>query len=323
MDARASQPVDRIALATDVQQILEYRRDAVQARLLPYGLWLFALGLLMFMLLGPVSLRDANWDQIEGILAGVVLVLAGAGLAVLALWRRWNHGQPLFVLEPAGIHVHTWPSAFIPWREVRGIDTVQITFREWWRRHSREIIFENVTVVLVSKTFYAANIDLGSLLLRGPYWPAFFIPKRDVVQVALHHEMTSVMPEEVRVPVEARWQAFRAQPPTTGVPVTRRARRKMPRGVAMSPDPRPMSAWEPIKVGVPLVVVLVLLSNLLGVWSTKDQVASRVAAQAAAEQSRRYKEERRRQDEESRKLQENLERNRKDFDDTMRRTFGR
>src|SRR5688572_14706177 len=122
MDTRAPQ-VDVAAAVSDVRRTLEYRRDVAVTRLLPLGLGLLALGLLMFVLLGPLPALDFNRDNAEGVLAGAVLVLAGIGLSAAALWRRRSHGKPMFVLAPDGIHIRLWPSAFIPWHEVRGIET--------------------------------------------------------------------------------------------------------------------------------------------------------------------------------------------------------
>jgi len=85
----------------DINQTLEYRTATAIARLLPTGLLLIFLGLLIFVLADPAP---------TGTIIGVVLCLvAGIGLVGLALWRRVNHGKPLFTLSSDGIHYR------IPW----------------------------------------------------------------------------------------------------------------------------------------------------------------------------------------------------------------
>ena len=101
----------------------------------------------------------------------------------------------------------------IPWREIKGVDTIDITWRHWMTRYPQDMTSRGVTVVLVSKPFYDAHIHIGSLFMRGPYWyETKFIPKGDLIQCALHSEIVSVEPRELREAVEARWRAFRDQP---------------------------------------------------------------------------------------------------------------
>ena len=105
------------ASSQDVNQTLEYRTTTAIARLLPTGLLLIFLGLLIFVLADPAP---------TGTIIGVVLCLvAGIALVGLALWRRVNHGKPLFTLSPDGIHYRIpWVKTFnIPWTEIRGVET--------------------------------------------------------------------------------------------------------------------------------------------------------------------------------------------------------
>ena len=113
-----------------------------------------------------------------------------------------------------GIHYRIpWVKEFlIPWREIRGIETIDVTTSNWSYRNPGTMTFGNVTVLLVPKPFYDARIFVDSFFLRGPGWEANFIPKGDLVQVALHHELVSAEPRALREAVEARWHAFRNQP---------------------------------------------------------------------------------------------------------------
>jgi hypothetical protein len=242
-------------------------------------------------------LFDTDRPSAETLLAICVVVVAGTGITVFALWRRSNRGKPMFVLSPAGVHyrIAGVKTLLVPWREIRGIDTIDITSWNWSIRNPGTMTFSNVTVVLVSKKFYDANIFTNSLFLRGPAWGNIFIPKGALVQVALHHELVSAEPKALRHAVEARWHAFRDQPPAS-VPVTRA--RLMPSGVAAGDSPRTMSAWEAVQIVVPLIGIAVVLSNLLGLWATQGQAQAREERKKWEELDRQQKEQQKKFDEE-------------------------
>ena len=200
------------------------------------------------------------------------------------------------------------------------------------------MIVRDVTVVLLSKQFYDSRIFVRSFLLRGPGWNANFIPKGSLVQMALHHELVSVEPQALREAVEARWQAFRDQPVPTKpsvpqVPAARSgppcpkniAARLAPKSdaVAMGEDPRAMSLWEATKIITLLIGIAAVLSNLAGLWEMPGQGEVR-EKQTKAREERKYWEESARRSKEETKQREAEERERqRDFDETMRRAFGR
>jgi hypothetical protein len=207
----------------DISQTLEFRTATAMARLLPTGLLLIFLGLSIFVL------SDADIKRIGTLVVVAVCLVAGSAVVVVALWRRINHGKPLFTLSPEGIHYRIpWVKAFnIPWSEIQAVDTVDIETGYWSILDRRtlisipdyyEVTYCNVTVVLVSKQFYDARMSVASFWLRGPVWKAVFLPRGELVQVALHHEHVSVAPRLLREAVEARWLAFRDQPARTSVP---------------------------------------------------------------------------------------------------------
>ena len=191
---------------------------------------------------------------------------------------------------------------------------------------------------LVSKQFYDSRIFVRSFLLRGPGWKANFIAKDALVQVALHHELVSVEPQPLREALEARWLAFRDQPvPTrTSVPHVPAAgsnadapdnvaARVAPKSdvVAMGDNPRAMSRWEIVKIIVPLIGIAVVLTNLAGLWEMPGQDKERETRAKAREERKYWEDSARRRKEETRKREAEDKERQRDFDETMRRAFGR
>jgi hypothetical protein len=320
------------ASAPDLHQTLEYRTATAMARLLPTGLFLIFAGLFIFALL------DTDREPLT--LVGVALcLLAGGGVIGVALWRRSRHGEPLFTLSQAGLHYRIpWvKERLIPWREIRGVETTAVDARYWmfassttsgnWIPSYRTVTFHDVTVVLVSKQFYDSQIFVSSALLRGPGWNANFIPKGELVQIALHHEIVSVEPQALRAAVEARWHAFRERSPVaatrTSVPVTAARAAPTATAAAMGENPRAMSRWDAVKITALLIGIAAALTNIAGVWDLPGQSEDRVRRAKAREERKYWEDAARRNREESKKLEaEDLERRRK-LDEDMRRAFGR
>ena len=292
----------------DVHQILEYRADTAFARMLPTGLGLCFLGLL------GLALLDDGARDLEFILAICVLLTVGPGIIAFALFKRSNQGKPIFVLSPMGVHYRIpWVKEFlIPWREIRGVDTIDITTSNWSYRNPGTMTFGNVTVILVRKPFYDARIFVDSFLLRGPGWEANFIVKGDLVQVALHHELVSAEPRALREAVEARWHAFRDQPPPAAaenkrasVPAVKTAWKKAirrndapPPGIAMGDNPKTMSAWHTVLIVAALIGIAIVSSNLLGLWATEGQTKAHDARKEWEAWDRKLKEESKKRDQE-------------------------
>jgi hypothetical protein len=310
---------------SDVHQTLEYRLDAEFASWLPIGLLTLFCGLFIF------AVQIPDWPRPGETFGAFAAILVGIGLAAFALLRRFRRGKPVYVLSPDGVHI-CWSSSrkesFIPWREIKGIDTIDITVWHWLARNPRNLHYHDVTVVLVSRQFYQANLHIKSLFQRGPYWSqTAFIEKGDMVQCALHAEFVGVAPQQLRAAVEARWRAFGAGPdrPKPSVPVVYAARwpdqaeveaapgRKM---IAAGGAPRPFSIWDTIKIVLPLIGIVVAGSNLAGIWSTDAQI------QALAKK-REWQEWKVRYDRERRELDEKLQKQRDEIDEAMRRAFTR
>ena len=192
--------------------------------------------------------------------------------------------------------------------------------------------FHDVTVVLVSKAFYDTHIHIDSLFQRGPGWGIKFIEKGPLVQVALHHDIVSVTPKQMRDAVKARWHAFRNQaaPAPAIAPAGRRTsvpvvfaglKRRFGRGDAADArpppgipagDPKRMSMWDNVLSVAFLIGIVIAGSNLARLWATSGQIAAREARKASEERDRQRQKE-------QRELQERIEKIRKDNEDAFRR----
>jgi hypothetical protein len=177
---------------------------------LAIGLVLLAIGI-GFAFWQPGDFKEYDW-----FMTGLSLVL-GVLMTGYALFRMLVPGKPLLTLSPDGLRLTIeWVKTVrIPWHEVKGVDTIDIT----GRMRGQLIHCPGVTVVLVSQAFYDRHIHVNSWLLRGPGWEFNFVPKGRLMQVALHHEVLPVEAHELRGAVEARWLAFRGDRRATSVPL--------------------------------------------------------------------------------------------------------
>lgn len=251
--------------ALDVHRTLAYRTDGVFLQGVPSALWLCLLGLFGLMI-------DLGRD-IELVLASWALIVVGIGWTAIALFRRSKPAPPLFVLSPAGILYRIpWVKEFlVPWAEIQGVDTIDVTTLHRATRNPHEVTFHHVTVVLVPKAFYDRHIFVDSLLLRGPGWENTFIPKGPSIQLALHHELVTAEPKALREAVESRWLAFRDRsagsrsvPTISSKPapsITTHAE-----SAISEPKPKQPTAWDIVKIAVPLIGIAVVLGHLVGLW---------------------------------------------------------
>lgn len=202
---------------TDVHRTLIYSRQKQHRRWLAIGGFLLVVGIAL------AYLQFGDFDAIDRIMTVAAIVLGGA-MTLYALFRMLVPGKPVLVLSPAGLRLNIeWvKDILIPWHEVEGVDTIDITGSVG----GNMVFLPGVTVVLTSRSFYDRHIYIDSLLLRGPGWDTNFIPKGDMVQVALHHEALPATAQELRAAVEARWRAFRDTSPRSShvpqVPLGRR-----------------------------------------------------------------------------------------------------
>lgn len=317
----------------DIHKILEYRAATAIVRLLPTGLLLIFCSLAILVFVDPD--RESIWTFVG---VGLCFVF-GIGVIAFSLWTRADAGKPLFTLTPAGIRYRITgvKEVFIPWREIRGVETVDVETGYWsmlWSIHVlryNEVTFHDVTVVLVTKSFYESRIYLKSLFLRGPGWNGSFIPQGDLVQVALHHELVSTTPQDIRDAVEARWLAFRdkAEPVRTSVPRLTASGANMdgaPKSatpqsdvIAMGESPKSMPTWEAVKIGLLLAGIVAAAANLAGLWDLPGQAKEREERAERREQQRKWEESNRRMKEDSKRLEAEREKMRQSIDDAWRR----
>ena len=325
----------------EIDRTLEYRSAAVVVRLLPSGFLMIFLGLLILVLADPAPI----WTMI-----GAVLCVAfGILVAGLALWKRVNRGKPLYALSPDGIdyRIPGISTLHIPWREIHGIDTIDVEARYWsfWDFQrgfqiipDRKVVnYPNVTVVLVSREFYDRRTTVSARLLPGPGWRANFIPKDSLVQVALHHDLVSVEPRPLREAVEVRWIAFRDRPGKPSVPsvgvgqgtATAASKPAVSRAasgsvvVAMGENPKAISRWRVAASAVLLIGIAILLANLAGLWDLPGQNKVREVRAKQRAQQKDWADTFKRSREDSKKLEAEQKELRQELDADLRRVFGR
>lgn len=140
------------------------------------------------------------------------------GFCFYEIYRLMEPNSALIELVPQGIIFRITTENFIvPWQEIRGVASIDIEAS----LRGPTATFENVTVVLVSRFFYDRVIHVDSLIMRGPGWDAHFVPKGDMVQLALHHDVIPATADEIRRQVEARWKVFGKKPPQPVIPDAR------------------------------------------------------------------------------------------------------
>jgi hypothetical protein len=185
----------------NVQETLSFGKEEFLVRKVPIAAGFGLLGLIILLLPAPGARHLA---------AGYALVLAGCGYAVFAFWRRKHPGEPMLILSPAGIRyrIDSRLTLFIPWNEIEGVDTADITFSSrgisWMQR--------DVPVALVSEGFYHTQVRPDSWWHRGLAWQYCFVPKESVVQVAFFHDLLSQPSSNLRAAIEDRWRAFSRHP---------------------------------------------------------------------------------------------------------------
>jgi hypothetical protein len=201
---------DILGKVTDVHKTLAYASGKMGRTFLRLGLTALAACSVL------VWLQPSDFGKLEWAMTGFGLLVGAA--CTLYGFDRWLRPKPLLVLSPKGVQItiDTLKTFLIPWHEVKRIETTDITGT--WR--GRTVFLPGVTVVLVTRAFYDRHIHVDSWFLRGPGWDTNFIPKGDLVQVALHHQMLEASAIELREAVTLRWKAFRDAPPAGRTPAT-------------------------------------------------------------------------------------------------------
>jgi hypothetical protein len=192
--------------APDLKRIVTFRDTKVMKALLIVGLMLIALGALFITY--PVYDRHSKIGWFMGAF-GIVCVLWGH-------YGQFRGGKPLLTLSPQGLTLSSLgKGVVIPWRQVRGIDTVTFrTMTTLWSQLPPLIVpvkLRDVSVVLIARDFYESEIlpDFP-VLCHTQVWGRTFRPRGgNLMEVCLHHDLLPAKSDEIRREVAARWYAFR------------------------------------------------------------------------------------------------------------------
>lgn len=265
----------------DPGRVVEYRTGGTVFNALPVYLILFAVALAMVIF----GTRSS-----DGTLAAWILVaILPLGLA-LGVWRSRIHAGPVLTLTPEGLDLRTggWGILSVPWAEIRAVDTRSFEGFALRYRGRQAIAFKDVTMIELAPGLLEDEREAGRFVPRGPSVDWVVRPGPDGDWIALHHEFVGLTAAEIRAPVEARWQAFRA---STADP-----------DVSPHPPLR-LGGFRPrhptlFKLGTATgaIAILILLANLAGIWETRSQSSARLSAErwaAEAEASRADAEQRR------------------------------
>ncbi len=312
-----------IAAATDLHRTVEYRTDRWFVGWLPYALLVALLGLYILI-----------YESSRHRIGGLVLLGVGTVYAAVMLTRHFIMSRPRLVLSPAGLELRVaMKDVLIPWREIESVDATDHKVWTSARGIPVPVTHRNCTMVQISQRFYREAVHVNSLFMRGPGWDYLFSPKGNSVVIALHHEQFSVAPEDVRGPIEGRWCEFRgrlhpasrAEESAGAVlhverpPDEPRTRSSIPFTVQdplrMGSAQRVTSTWDRIKLALPLIGILIVLSNAVGVWETASQEEARIEREANAEERQKEKAERD-------KGQKAWDDHWKKFDEDVRRVHG-
>lgn len=279
-------------------QPVAYRTDKVLLESIPLALFLLFLGL------SAIAFLENHTDR--GAISAAILLVAGCGWLAYALYRQWWPGTPLITLSPQGIQYRVvgLKEFLIPWQQIQSVVIRDISTIYLSIRLPRRVHFRDVTAVRISKTFYDRHIHAPSLLMRGPGWNVNFIQEGDHVDVALHHELFAIPPEEMHEAVVTRWRKFSGhlgQPAVIVTPAVaaRRARKPLLR---LPELPTSLSSKARLMVQALLTAGIVFaLSNILGFWQADYQREARAKRQEWQSQLDKWKAEEERSREERRK----------------------
>jgi hypothetical protein len=189
---------------------------------------------------------------------GWMLLYLGAGYIAYAIFRHMRPGRPILMLTPAGIAFHRpWLSdIFIPWADVQAVGPLEAVGPSGLVSTN-----PNAIAVTVTNDFYARHIAPKRSFLAPPGSEWMFQPKGAMMQMVLTSGEVSVAPEDYRVPLEARWHAFRDRP--TSVPQAGRADAPHITYGRWSFDGSP---WQTIMFLAPLIGLAAVVLHANGLW---------------------------------------------------------
>lgn len=175
----------------DPQQTLTYYSD-IFTRKMP---WLFGLCIVIgIWAIGWLPGPNPGW-------LGIPVGVLGLGYAI----NERINPRPMLVLSPEGILYRNIRSRVIPWPAIEDITVTTHSFRY----RGSNVIFENVTVIWISRADYDRYIFAGTnLISRGPFWDNNFIHDGNRTGIVIVHELVSVTAERLHGEIMARWETF-------------------------------------------------------------------------------------------------------------------
>lgn len=188
----------------DVKSTRRFGTEQYFFRQIPWALGFMALGFLGLYL----SWGDSGGDDEQGRIAAVIVIIACLIYIGFAFHWRDSPRKAMLELSPAGIlfRIAKGKELQIPRGEVRDLVLVDI-------RGHKGHVFRDITAVLVSPEFFDTYNPVKSWWARGPGWRYHFDSRGDgMVQIAFHHELLSIPPDELWQEIETRWRAFSGSP---------------------------------------------------------------------------------------------------------------
>ena len=226
-----------------------------------------ALGVVVFFVVPPRYERASLLDVSLGTL-GWMFVLFSLGYVAFAFWKHLRPERPMVSLSPDGVRLHiSWlKGLLIPWHEIERVGHLEHVLPGGTvSRHPGAVVVE------ISHDFYERHILPRRTFLSGQLWSSMFQPrnpqsdaqKGGQMQMLLPYTWFSISLEEMRQPIEARWNAFRER--SADAP-----------SQASNEPPLRMSAWslgtlprwQQLSFAVPMACALLMLSHFGGLWDT-------------------------------------------------------
>ena len=199
---------------------------------------------------------------------GWTLIDVGLGWTAYAIYRHIHPGRSIVMASTRGVALHrTWlRDILIPWPEVHGVGALEIE-NSW--KGGAPTRNPDVIAVAVTKSFYEQHIAPKRRNFEPPGTEYMFRPKGELMQVVLTRPELTVAPEDLRQPIEARWQAFSE----LSVP---KAENETKEAHAAGPPPAPPvvyghwsfdgSWWQTFKFLTPFVGMAIVVIHATGFW---------------------------------------------------------
>lgn len=308
---------DGTSAPTDLHSTLEYGQSHDLARqLFPTALVGIAIG---FVLLTSFDGKDVEVSQV---MSGGALIAISVGLLALILYRLTRPSISHIILSPRGILFTGVSQSIIPWGEVREVGVTHV-------RAVEEATSTKVTKIVVSQQFYNSitrirSIDSVVAMAGNP----------SEIYLSYYHRLPF---EEFHNAVVARWRAFSpyagddreqlAAPAPSPDPhkftspshssAVRRADSILS-GRTLSELARKLTPLQKVVSGAALVGIVVLVANMLGIWSTATQREGRAKAAEWRAKWEQFEADRRTSDAERRRVDEMWDQKFKCLDDASK-----